>query len=108
MKDDDINDTLRTYGVDAARARHDEAELFNSGNPKDQNGKVNGSRHGISTGTDDPSIPDLSERDAGDDIELPRPRRWLLGNQFCRTFLSGLVAPGVRERARFGLLNACR
>ena len=37
---------------------------------------------------------DLGERDAGDDVHPPPPRRWLLGNQFCRRFLSGLVAPG--------------
>ena len=33
--------------------------------------------------------------DAGLDIELPPPRGWLLGNQFCRGFLSSLVAPGA-------------
>jgi hypothetical protein len=32
--------------------------------------------------------------DAGDDIDLPPPRGWLLGNQFCRRFLSSLIAPG--------------
>jgi hypothetical protein len=32
--------------------------------------------------------------DAGDDLDLPPPRQWLLGNQFCRKFLSGLLAPG--------------
>jgi AAA domain len=37
---------------------------------------------------------DLDVRDADDDTEPPPPRRWLLGNQFCRRFLSGLVAPG--------------
>ncbi|MGY4601766.1 5S rRNA maturation endonuclease (ribonuclease M5) [Bradyrhizobium sp. USDA 4474] len=31
--------------------------------------------------------------DAGDDINLPPPREWLLGNQFCRKFLSSLIAP---------------
>jgi hypothetical protein len=33
--------------------------------------------------------------DAGDDTELPPPRGWLLANQFCRKFLSSLVAPGA-------------
>ena len=33
--------------------------------------------------------------DAGDDLDLPPPRGWLLGNQFCRGFLSSLVAPGA-------------
>jgi hypothetical protein len=42
---------------------------------------------------DDP--PELGEWDAGDDIDLPEPREWLQSNQFCRTFLSGLLAPGA-------------
>jgi hypothetical protein len=33
--------------------------------------------------------------DAGNDTELPPPREWLLANQFCRKFLSSLVAPGA-------------
>jgi hypothetical protein len=32
--------------------------------------------------------------DAGDDLEMPEPRHWLPGNQFCRKFLSGILAPG--------------
>jgi hypothetical protein len=36
----------------------------------------------------------LGEWDAGDDIELPPPRAWLLGNVFARTFLSSLFAEG--------------
>ena len=30
---------------------------------------------------------------AGQDTDVPPPRQWLLGNQFCRGFLSSLVAP---------------
>jgi RecA-family ATPase len=48
-------------------------------------------------------VPDLGERDAGDDIDPPPPRRWLLGNQFCRTFLSGLVAPGSTGKSALRL-----
>jgi hypothetical protein len=33
--------------------------------------------------------------DAGDDVDAPPPRGWLLGNQFCRGFVSSLVAPGA-------------
>jgi 5S rRNA maturation endonuclease (ribonuclease M5) len=40
------------------------------------------------------NIPRLNEWDAGDDTDLPPPRQWLLANQFCRKFLSGLLAPG--------------
>jgi hypothetical protein len=37
----------------------------------------------------------LGEWDAGLDDAIPPPRQWLLGNQFCRGFLSGLQAPGA-------------
>jgi len=50
-------------------------------------------------------VPHLDVFDAGDDIELPPPRGWLLGNQFCRGFLSSLVAPGAAVRLRCGLRN---
>jgi hypothetical protein len=36
----------------------------------------------------------LQEWDAGDDIELPPPRGWLLGNVFCRNFMSSLLGDG--------------
>jgi hypothetical protein len=36
----------------------------------------------------------LGEWDAGDDIEPPPPRAWLLGNVFARTFISSLFAEG--------------
>jgi hypothetical protein len=42
-----------------------------------------------------PPTPLLGEWDAGDKINMPPPRQWLLGNQFCRCFLSGLQAPGA-------------
>jgi hypothetical protein len=55
--------------------------------------------------TPDPDIPDikvvahstrptLGEWDAGADIQAPRPRGWLLGNIFCRRFVSSLIADG--------------
>ena len=36
---------------------------------------------------------ELGERNAAD-IVTPRPRAWLLGNVFCRTFMSSLIAEG--------------
>jgi hypothetical protein len=47
--------------------------------------------------------PGLEVRDAGDDTKKPPPRRWLLGNQFCRKFLSGLVAPGSTGKSALRL-----
>lgn len=45
----------------------------------------------------------LGECDAGDDTEKPPPRHWLLGNQFCRKFLSGLFAPGATGKSALRL-----
>jgi hypothetical protein len=36
----------------------------------------------------------LGEWDAGDDTETPQPRGWLLGNAFCRGFISSLIGEG--------------
>ena len=36
----------------------------------------------------------LGEWNAGDDVDLPPPRGWLLGNSFCRKFLSSLFGAG--------------
>lgn len=47
--------------------------------------------HGLETSS---SIAALEVHDAGDDVDLPPPRGWLQGNQFCRRFLSSVVAPG--------------
>jgi hypothetical protein len=53
-----------------------------------------------------PSLPpltvvptDLREWDAGERDETPPPREWLLGNQFCRGFLSGLLAAGATGKS---------
>jgi hypothetical protein len=37
---------------------------------------------------------ELCERDLGEDLEMPPAREWLQGTNFCRTFLSSLVAAG--------------
>lgn len=42
-----------------------------------------------------PLAQGLNEWDAGDFVDMPPPREWLLGNQFCRRFLSGILAPGA-------------
>jgi hypothetical protein len=51
-------------------------------------------------------IPSLGEVDAGDFRNLPPPRQWLLGNQFCRKFLSSLVAPGATGKTALRTLQA--
>jgi hypothetical protein len=47
----------------------------------------------------------LGEWDAGDFVDLPPPREWLLGNQFCRRFLSGLLAPGATGKTALRMLQ---
>jgi RecA-family ATPase len=47
----------------------------------------------------------LMEWDAGDVTGLPPPREWLLGNQFCRRFLSGLLAPGATGKTALRTLQ---
>jgi hypothetical protein len=47
----------------------------------------------------------LGEWDAGDRVETPPPRQWLLGNQFCRRFLSGLLAPGATGKTALRTLQ---
>ncbi|MET3994893.1 hypothetical protein ABID65_006559 [Bradyrhizobium sp. S3.9.2] len=42
----------------------------------------------------DPKVEPLGEWDAGDDDQLPPPRGWLLGNSFCRGFVSSLLGDG--------------
>jgi AAA domain len=47
----------------------------------------------------------LNEWDAGDFTDLPPPREWLLGNQFCRRFLSGVLAPGATGKTALRMLQ---
>jgi hypothetical protein len=61
------------------------------------NGETSDARADATTDTTPEQQPDIDIEvfDAGNDVELPPPRGWLLGNQFCRGFLSSLVAPGA-------------
>jgi hypothetical protein len=47
----------------------------------------------------------LEEWNVGQDIEDPPPREWLLGNQFCRKFVSGLTAPGATGKSATRLVQ---
>jgi len=48
---------------------------------------------------------DLGEWDAGDEPGAIPPRQWLLGNQFCRTFISSIVAAGGAGKSALRLLQ---
>jgi DNA polymerase I-like protein with 3'-5' exonuclease and polymerase domains len=50
--------------------------------------------------------PELGEWDMSDDMTPPTPRAWLMGGQFCRTFLSGLVAPGASGKTALRITQA--
>jgi hypothetical protein len=52
-----------------------------------------------------PPISSLDERDAGDDPGPIPPRGWLLGNQFCRKFLSSITAPGGTGKTALRMLQ---
>lgn len=55
-----------------------------------------------------PEGTELDEWDAGEVLggALPEPRQWLTAGQFCRTFLSGLVAPGDVGKTTLRLTQA--
>jgi AAA domain len=44
--------------------------------------------------------------DVGDDDQPISPREWLLGNAFCREFVSGLIAPGGGSKTSLRLAQA--
>jgi hypothetical protein len=48
---------------------------------------------------------DLGEWDAGDEPGVIPPRQWLLGNQFCRGFISSIVAAGGAGKSALRLLQ---
>jgi hypothetical protein len=55
-----------------------------------------------------PAEGELDEWDAGELLSHapPKPRQWLTAGQFCRTFLSGLVAPGDVGKTTLRLTQA--
>jgi hypothetical protein len=53
----------------------------------------------------DGTVASLGERDAGDDPGKIPPRGWLLGNQFCRKFLSSIVAAGGTGKTALRMLQ---
>lgn len=74
------------------------------------NGKANGQHasHQTDSGTTQQSEPKccLNIRDVGDLVELPPPREKLLGNSFCKEFLSGLISPGGIGKTTLRILQA--
>lgn len=50
--------------------------------------------------------PGLGEWDAGDDVDPPPPRAWLLGNSFCKGFVSSVLAEGSGGKSSLRILQA--
>ena len=57
---------------------------------------------GVRVVTDDIK-PRLQEWDAGNDTKIPSPRGWLLGNVFCRRFVSSVIAEGGVGKTALGI-----
>jgi AAA domain len=62
----------------------------------------------IAAAADSVSATELDEWDAGDLLSgaVPEPRQWLIARYFCRSFLSGLVAPGDAGKTTLRLTQA--
>jgi hypothetical protein len=56
-------------------------------------------------GTQQSEQASLDEWDAGDEPGAIPPRQWLLGNQFCRGFISSIVAAGGAGKSALRLLQ---
>jgi AAA domain len=53
-----------------------------------------------------PPLPHLEVLDVGDDDQPIPPRQWLLGNAFCREFVSGLISPGAGAKTSLRVAQA--
>jgi hypothetical protein len=68
-------------------------------------GIVNSAREKYAADQSQSTAGGLDEWDAGDDPGPIEPRHWLLGNQFCRTFISSVVAAGGTGKTALRLLQ---
>lgn len=93
MKPPDANEILRKNGVDALRAAFDEAPALAPAmsSLERPNGRSGTASPIVARA---PQTPEIDVFDVGDEDGNIPPREWLLGNTFCRGFLSGLIAAG--------------
>jgi hypothetical protein len=100
----DINETRMKFGDEAART-------FSCDDAKPHERKSNGHASEEHDNSDpgwqpsEPPVIGLNEIDAGDDPGPIPPRGWLLANQFCRKFLSSIVATGGTGKTALRLLQ---
>jgi hypothetical protein len=88
----DPNDILLSHGADGLRMAIDETPA-EPAPPRDSGG-----------GEADQNK--LEVLDVGDDDQPIPPRQWLLGNVFCREFVSGLIAPGAGAKTSLRIAQA--
>jgi hypothetical protein len=100
MKAPDANEILRTRGAGALRDGIDAGWSTNGDGVEPYE-----PRHGANGGARDEPVSSLNERDAGDDPGTIPPRGWLLANQFCRRFLSSIVAAGGTGKTALRMLQ---
>jgi hypothetical protein len=67
--------------------------------------EAKGKQEATRTNGSAPHHSPLGVIDAGDDAGPVTPRRWLLGNQFCRRFLSSVFAPGGTGKSALRMLQ---
>jgi AAA domain len=112
----DISDVYKTHGGDGVRAvmaaakPYDEwkadSDYLGAGDPDPEaSPKEAESPTGAKKRPDNDGCASLGERDAGDDPGPIPPRGWLLGNQFCRKFLSSIVAVGGTGKTALRMLQ---
>src|SRR5215471_9440222 len=89
-----LTDLAQAYGVELEPDEIEQhiAEAFSKV-------KVNGKTQAKSNG------PDPDEWDAGDEPGAIPPRQWLLGNHFCRGFVSSIVAAGGGGKTSLRILQ---
>jgi AAA domain len=104
LKRTDIEDLKREFAGDHGKA---------SAAPQDDTPFPEGPEdYGLSRDSEPNHMPatppppsSLNEWNAGKRLGKPPPREWLLGNQFCRGFLSGVQAPGATGKSAVRMLQ---
>jgi len=88
---DKLTEMMDAHSADLDEVQHEIAEAFRYVEPLDQVPDDIEPPHGKSNGK---GTADLNVWDSGEMFDTIQPREWLLGNQFCRGFISSLVAAG--------------
>jgi hypothetical protein len=96
------------YWADEAAAGGGEQPASGNGGAQTGEQPSGGAQTGNGAQPSSGASGELDEWDAGELLSgtAPQPRQWLQAGQFCRTFLSGLVAPGDVGKTTLRLTQA--